>query len=216
VRRTLFLVGCAIMGIALGVARVPRQASGHLESTYYKHWAQDEIWNIGYLQAELNNSTAINTINRSPGPWNSVSGSFHDFLYYGGRDANRVWTGSACTTSGGNVWVISHAISPLGITQYCIEGGILTRSVILVDVRTDWDIDGGTTDFNQVDLQGLVTHEFGHATGFGAGQGLDHFIDSDTACNPGMATMCDSLGKGQVHWRTLTDHDQHTYRQFYD
>lgn len=63
---------------------------------------------------------------------------------------------------------MSHNISPLGATYGCLNSnGTLIGSTVLLDVRTDWDYNGGTTASNQVDLEGLVVHELGHATGFG-------------------------------------------------
>lgn len=124
-RLAIWLAACAVVGAMGGFLTSPPSSTGHTQSTYYAHkWTGDRYWNVGYLQSALNNSTAIGTINRGPVAWSSVADAWFDFIGYAGRDANRTWTGSACTTAAADrVLVVSYNISNLGEAHSCIFTG---------------------------------------------------------------------------------------------
>jgi hypothetical protein len=115
-----------------------------------------------------------------------------------------------------NVWIVSHNISHLGQTFACYTSTTITQSTILLDDLTYWDTNGGTVPFDKIDLEGVVVHELGHATGFGILSPLQHFTDADTAFSVAEATMCATLSKGEPDWRSLNSHDSHTYLAKYD
>jgi hypothetical protein len=65
----------------------------------------------------------------------------------------------------------------------------------------------------QVDAFSLGAHEFGHATGW-----RGHFGAMNVElCGPGAPrqTMCPDTNRGSSEWRTLEDHDRHTFDNAY-
>jgi hypothetical protein len=73
----------------------------------------------------------------------------------------------------------------------------------------------GDPGANEVDTWSFGAHEFGHATGW-----RGHY-DSDEETSPlcqvdsTRHTMCHSLGNGRKWWRTLEEHDKHTFNFAY-
>ncbi len=69
------------------------------------------------------------------------------------------------------------------------------------------------------DLQSVMTHEFGHATGWGAHyDGPNHIPRGTARCgrtDSNRETMCASNTSGVPWGRTLGPHDKHTFRRAY-
>jgi hypothetical protein len=80
------------------------------------------------------------------------------------------------------------------------------------------EIFAGTPN-DKVDTWAVSAHEFGHAGGFGSGDsGLAHFPGDSSICDLGAPkqTMCQGLPYGAQFWRSLEEHDKHTFRNAYD
>lgn len=107
-----------------------------------------------------------------------------------------------------------------GVTYYCVSPGTSKIYVFHIAMDTDspWYTGTGSVPSDKHDFQGSVTHELGHAAGWGPG----HYRGDDsstTICgqtNLDLHTMCgNSNYAGQVRRRTLEEHDMHTYRNAY-
>lgn len=73
----------------------------------------------------------------------------------------------------------------------------------------------GTPPSGQIDVLAVATHEFGHATGFGANYPPDHFASSDPICDSGSSTYATMCAVYHVRYRTLGSHDIHTLEGVY-
>jgi hypothetical protein len=90
--------------------------------------------------------------------------------------------------------------------------GYLARFVVIFDSGQNWYLGSGDPAGPESDLRSFAVHESGHANGFnyhfGSGDGLCHF-------NSSIQTMCPVLPGGESWWRTLADHDLHTFENAY-
>lgn len=105
----------------------------------------------------------------------------------------------------------------MGKTNTCETPGWIMRFSLVMNQDKPWHFSSSYPPATSWDLQSLVTHEVGHATGF-----LGHFaVPSADTCNQNdatyYATMCDydPLTKGTTKMRTLQDHDIHTLTNAY-
>ena len=97
----------------------------------------------------------------------------------------------------------------LGETRFCKINGIPDRFQIALNSNRPWNVAAGDPDEGVSDFQGVATHEFGHATGF-----WTHLSDVCPGTT-GDATMCPGNFPGSAYWRTLLDHDAHTFTSAY-
>lgn len=116
----------------------------------------------------------------------------------------------------------------LAVTQPCwYSSGTLASFNIKVSNDKPW-YTGASSDVpsNQYDLQSVMAHEFGHATGRGGGgQQPDgtpqagHFLTNDTPCSSGYGsnynTMCPNTGIGTYGHRVLESHDKSSFDAAY-
>jgi hypothetical protein len=97
---------------------------------------------------------------------------------------------------------------------------------ITIDPDYTWYTGSGDAPAGQQHLRGVMTHEFGHATGFGSGSngtGPGHFPESDNNACPSLAsdraTMCVEWGgiyqSVQHYMASLEPHDTHTFLNVY-
>jgi hypothetical protein len=112
--------------------------------------------------------------------------------------------------------------SAFGQTTICAPSATITRFILVMQTRSDWDTgSGGTHDFESV-----VTHEAGHATGFGSkiyitGNPADqHFLPASQPSgicwdDADFHTMCNGLVPVPAKTKTLELHDIHTFTAAY-
>lgn len=102
----------------------------------------------------------------------------------------------------------------LAVTALCATplGGVAYHFTITYDVSEPWHFGAGPIDAGTFDLQGVLAHEFGHATGWGR-----HFEnDTGTEClATGRHTMCSTVSPGLLDARTLEEHDIDTWQDAY-
>ena len=110
----------------------------------------------------------------------------------------------------------------LARTVICKDSnGNYGRWYISIDPDYPWYVDSRDAPSGQMHLRGVMTHEFGHATGLGTGPAGGHF--SDTNACPSLAvdraTMCVDRGTTYAsvqHLMTsLEVHDTHTSLNVY-
>jgi hypothetical protein len=68
---------------------------------------------------------------------------------------------------------------------------------------------------NRFDLRGVATHEFGHAGGFTPHWDANGPTSLCPGSGPAHHTMCSTLQAGTAAWRSLADHDRHTFGAAY-
>ncbi len=114
----------------------------------------------------------------------------------------------------------------LAFTRICTESGQITSFQIVFDRDEAWY--WGTGDAGdrliqplgcEADAWSAASHEWGHAHGY-ARAGCDgggHFCESADICadNSDQHTMCPQYRPGSERWRTIEEHDKHTYQQAY-
>jgi hypothetical protein len=116
----------------------------------------------------------------------------------------------------------------LGITYSCWRTSDRRMISFQLTIDNDRDWYTGTGDANdgflqacvpscQHDLWSVLSHEFGHATGFIGGPDNGHIGESDSACpeSDSRSTMCPSVAPGTERQRTLELHDYHTFQAAY-
>jgi hypothetical protein len=204
-------------GIALGSV-MPLGA--HTASTYYPlEWLTDQTYSLGYLEPQINTSTARTSIHTGPAQWNAVSGGTLEFTFSGTVTPSHTWESISVCNTIGNVWVISRVLSGLaGNTTNCGNGTNITKSTIQFhDTATgNWYVGSGTPGNNpsgglQTDLRSISTHEFGHAMGFRS----SHFSVVDLACQSPIHTMCSGYTAGSTYKRSTEIHEEHTFAAAY-
>ena len=83
--------------------------------------------------------------------------------------------------------------------------GNYERMQVSIESHTRWY--SGTGDTTLMDVWGMMTHEFGHATSFS-----NHFgAAGDCEYDSVHQTMCPYIRTGMEEWRTLGTHDVHTF-----
>lgn len=88
------------------------------------------------------------------------------------------------------------------------------RSTFRIKVSNDYNFfDKTGTSFSAYDFWGVMTHEFGHATGRARVIGVEdgHYEAASGPCNGNRSTMCPRIGTGDSTWRDLEDHDRSSF-----
>jgi hypothetical protein len=107
----------------------------------------------------------------------------------------------------------------LAQTSKCLfssDHGVLFNFKMRYDSAEPWyKGTSATIPSNRYDLRSVATHEFGHAGGF-----TPHWDSAGpTPLCPGAGsaqhTMCATLQLGSVAWRSLAEHDRHTFASAY-
>jgi len=122
------------------------------------------------------------------------------------------------------------ADSVLAATEVCqdwYQFWEITHAYITIDSDhgSDWYTGDGATPPNKFDLRSTVTHEFGHAAGFGGHWDGDEPMTSqsdwEVLCDDGADndppthTMCAFATLGHSRKRTTEIHDEHTFAGLY-
>ncbi|HEX2039804.1 MAG TPA: hypothetical protein VHF47_08750 [Acidimicrobiales bacterium] len=168
----------------------------------------------------------VNRLDSARNEWNAV-GTTRTIT----RDANRIADFNPLAQCPPNVgtmtvhWIETSSLgypNALGLSSYCyyIPSGGRASSWMVFDTDQDWYT--GTGDANdgflnlcvngcQIDLWSIISHEQGHAMGFG------HFSGSDSVCgdNSGEHTMCPTYKGGTERWRTYEAHEKEAFNIAY-
>lgn len=210
---TLFVASFAI-GLLPGVA------SSHANVFYWRTWQTDPDYYVGTLSGLP--SGAANKIHLADDPWDGTPGAWLDFDYaatYSGTS----WSG--CPSSIENKhYIYSYSYgsssSNLAATTTCTNSSnTIKRTYTRINKDKPWWT-GNNTPSNYNDLQGVMIHEFGHASGFGG-----HFSWNDPVCadSSTIHAMCTGNDYSDVSWkgsdgvrmRTIELHEKNLFAGWY-
>lgn len=108
--------------------------------------------------------------------------------------------------------LVRDQIDSLALPSRCGTPSNITRTAIRFDDRK-WFNRTGTPLSDEADYWSVVTHELGHATGFG--DALNDHFGGNTLCPSGdvnaRQTMWESAPANATAFRTLEDHDERTF-----
>lgn len=224
----------AALALTAAVLAVPTTALAHQASSYYDlYWMTtpaaagavlDPVntldWGFSPTFEDAGKPATI----ESAEVWNEHAGQLR-FLHVGdvftdpgigpcptssivGDDVNVVRRGkidgSAFVDGGGILAVAAVCGVPVG--------GWAFHFTITYDEAEPWHFTGLPVKPGTFDLQGILAHEFGHATGWGR-----HFQDNTgTEClATGRHTMCSTVAPADANSRTLEPHDIDTFEDAY-
>lgn len=218
-------LGGAVMGFGWGTAAIAHAHSAG--SFYYSGWPaghNETYWFRDNVPTGNFRSRVIDGAYE----WNDTpnDGNAEPNFYNGGEksDSGGDWN-QPCQANYSAIYfrdLDSISSGAVGYTPFCkvvvSDGGNswtkITKFSLNLDSDRDWYT--GTGDAPDwppdVDAWSIASHEFGHATGWEG-----HFNDSGDQC-PGdgtEATMCPVYEGGSERWRTLSDHDSHTFENQY-
>jgi hypothetical protein len=141
--------------------------------------------------------------------------------------AEEPFPGESCANDFNGQQIIRRGQTPnnhMALTVKCKDTstGNWGRWYITIDSSFTWFVDSGDAPSGQQHLRGVMSHEFGHASGWGSGSQGSHFPETDVAC-PSLgvdsATMCVEWGGNyqsvQQYMATLEPHDTHTFLNVY-
>ena len=197
----------------------------HDKDTFYtKHWASGERnQDYGFANA-VPTGNFRDRVQDGAQEWNALAGNMQ--FHRGGVDVN--WSyGDACNAAGNNSIhygnidgpPVAGQLNTAAQTRHCYytdRPSILALFRMRFDEDDPWYRDTGNPPSDRIDLWSLAAHEFGHATGFGQFGAQDHFGASSVYCDPPKQTMCPSTSQGSAGWRSLEDHDRHTFNNQYN
>ncbi|MGH3850262.1 MAG: hypothetical protein ACRDRT_11235, partial [Pseudonocardiaceae bacterium] len=109
---------------------------------------------------------------------------------------------------------------PLAVTQGCYSSYYRRISSFQIMINDDEPFYTGAppTPVGFYDLEGTVTHEFGHASGRRNIVNGGHFSEDDDVCPDSYVTrhtMCPSYDMHTSGWRTPQEHDISTHHDAY-
>jgi hypothetical protein len=163
--------------------------------------------------------------------WNARSNTFGKFAASGrrlGSDPPRNCPAAIANGSNALVYrdLVADYVAPpeaLALAMVCPVPGTNQAAVFQIGVSTRhpwWASSSTAVPSREYDLQGVLTHEFGHATGW-----YWHWDDPKHVGGPGRTelcpvdnsrhTMCAAIWSGTAIWRTLGSHDGHTFDNHY-
>jgi hypothetical protein len=178
-------------------------------------WTSDPPITVGLLEPELAyGSELTNSLNRvvaAAQTWAAVGSSTWD-PYYSNYSTYYQWTGSVCTGAQiGTITLVSSSHNSPAATSRAYCSGVLT-SITKFNTDVTWYNDASTSSLpaGQHDFQSSVTHELGHAGGFGA----THFSGATCPSDNTRATMCGS-SSAAFYWRSLSSHDTSVFAYEY-
>lgn len=104
-----------------------------------------------------------------------------------------------------------------GVTFRCWHSGTSTMhdAQIYFDSTELWWTGSGPAQIDTLDALGAAVHEFGHALGFAGPYANGHFDPNNAVCFDPEQTMCPYMSYAENNFRTLENHDQHTFDNAY-
>lgn len=122
------------------------------------------------------------------------------------------------------------ALAYVGVCSYVSNQAIASATMVF-NSKVDWHTAGTPAQNSGTlvpfvgaclagrcphDLAGVAVHEAGHFTGFAGPFQAGHFDGDSAMCEERQRhTMCPAIKPGENTWRSLEEHDQHTYRNAY-
>ena len=226
-RKRKGLMADSVAAVLLAALVLAATGVAHTGSVYYvQKWKSTERnQNYGF-GSDVPGSAFRDRIENGAQQWNALAGNMQFFR----GNVNVTWNfESGCQAAGQNSihygaidggTVPGGGFSVWAETTTCVYTSDTTK---IANFRMRFDKDevwytgtGDTPDFS-VDTWGTATHEFGHATGFGRGSAPDHFATSAQECQVSpKQTMCPSEPLGENYFRSLEEHDKHTFNNIYN
>lgn len=181
--------------------------AGHWWSTYTVHWRFRDNYPES-LKAAANLAFT---------QWNSTHSQTSPEPYYI-NDGTTTYVGNyadPCTNSYNLVYyrnLSADYLDPniIGDTRWCETSGLVSRFNLAINNQKSWWGGQGAPGPTQLDVQAVVTHEVGHATGW-----YGHFDGAGAECGADPHTMCPSINPGTTAKRTVETHDIHTFLAAY-
>jgi hypothetical protein len=215
------LCGAAVAGFLLTMSlMVATPAAAHTWSTYYTgaggRWPGATTVRFYVRNGFPSSAPWMPTINRGADQWNAARISLEPRFVNAGATATVGNADRPCSaTYNGVYWRDLDYLGStvLGYTPHCENvAGVVTRFSMSIDADASWYVGTGATPNGRYDAWSVLTHEFGHATGW-----VGHFAESDSACpnDATRSTMCPSIYPGTDRQRTLGTHDRHTLQAAY-
>lgn len=217
-KRGLFLAFA--LGLLVGAA-IPAAGSASVHFPKDNNWLDDHY--------EIDNSRQHPFAIGQPGSnfyyrakdgaaaWSAISGSGLDFVFQGQRsmspslhecniDHDETWVMDYWTSGAGGIWNVPSSGNVdgkvTGVAEVCGPNGTIDHTLISVnhddDITWEWT-KWGSVGSNEVDLHGVMVHEFGHAVG-----GIDFYGSECTS----FYTMCGIGANGISYKRTITSHEK--------
>lgn len=211
-RRTrLLLASLAIMVAGLA----PTSSSAHDASVYYPRWWQQDLSVNWKFTVNVPTTSLRDRVKDAAATWNALPPIMHFVKQsgdYGGFPVDSCPdTYQKDAVHWGN---IDGKFGTHALVRKCLVGSneIFTFQIKL-DSSENWYTGTSTpAPSGTLDTQAVATHEFGHATGFSGPYNNGHFDPNATLCtdNP-KHTMCPFFNYGDSYFRSLEQHDEHTF-----
>ena len=206
----LFSVGCFVSSIFTGLAY------GHSASSYYpRKWKID--LSVPYQFSLSIPDHLKDNIREQSAKWNSLDGELS--LYA---------DGTAQGVGYGNCVELTYQENFLYWADIDGPGGTLAReytchflesdpdrirvSSIQYDREENWHYGTDASGSNEISFRGVALHEFGHMSGW-----VGHFSASSDECSGSgpYHTMCANPNQSGDGWKSLEQHDKHTFNAAY-
>lgn len=206
---------------------VAPRAEAHNPAPYYTlHW--DNYKSVPMLYApSFPLGEWHSRAGNARGAWNGVRTSKAPFFYEAGQSTTemlfRDCSAAKLAINQVHYADLSPEGHPLGITYTCYHADTMTEFGLQVIIDSgggfNWYTGTGNPGAQQFDLRSVLTHEFGHGTGFlgdVSTRANEHF-EGPTLCppTPMRQTMCDGTYEGTNWTASLEAHDIHTYQAAY-
>lgn len=191
-------------------------ASAHTVDTYMPlQWVKNSA-PYYKIRATFPSNAYYNRIVEVPPVWNNLAQDTEPLHLYGGTTTVTGNADAPCDSTYNGVYWRPLASGNLQEVRTCHGGGIITKFSVSINSNISWYTGEGAAVAGTYDLRGVLTHEFGHANGWG-GIHYDGASDYATVC-PGSGsdqTMCSAVAGRGSHLQSPGTHDTHTYRGRY-